>query len=144
MNNVPEFDKTKFINSPFILKVEKPWGYEYIFTQPHLPYVGKILHIKAKKRLSLQIHDKKQESWFLISGKCNLIIENKTGEMETIDMQKNNGYTIEIGQKHRYQAVTDCDVFEVSTPEIGTTHRLEDDYDRPNETQELRDEERSW
>ena len=142
MNNLPKFDKNKFINTPFILKVRKPWGYELIFTKPNLPYAGKILHIKKGKRLSLQIHDAKQESCFLINGQCNLIIENSKGKMETINIKLLKGYTIKIGQKHRYHAVTDCDIFEVSTPEIGTTYRLEDDYGRPNESEKLRNKER--
>ncbi|OGH87480.1 MAG: hypothetical protein A3J93_03025 [Candidatus Magasanikbacteria bacterium RIFOXYC2_FULL_42_28] len=143
MIDLNQFDKSKFVNTPYILKVEKPWGYELIFTQANLPYVGKILHINAGKRLSLQIHDKKEETGFIVSGRCNLIIENTRGEMETIEMMPNNGYTVKIGQRHRYQAITDCDIFEVSTPEIGTTYRLEDDYKRPDETENLRAQERN-
>jgi len=142
MTTLPVFDKSKFTNSPFILKIFKPWGYELILTSADLPYVGKILHISAGKRLSLQIHDAKQETSFLASGQCNLLIENIAGELETIKMEPQKAYTIKIGQKHRYQAITDCEIFEVSTPEIGTTYRLEDDYSRPNETPELRQDER--
>jgi len=65
--------------------------------------------------------------------------------MEIIQLQKGFGYTTIIGQKHRHQAVTDCDVIEASTPEIGTTWRLEDDYARPNETEDVRkDPNRGW
>ncbi|OGH30797.1 MAG: hypothetical protein A3J69_01580 [Candidatus Levybacteria bacterium RIFCSPHIGHO2_02_FULL_42_12] len=124
------------------MRVEKPWGHELIFTPKTLPYTGKILHINAGKRLSLQIHDKKQETQFLINGACNLIIDNSRRELETIEMKKGKGYTIIIGQRHRLQAVSDCDVFEVSTPEIGTTFRLEDDYKRTDETDEARSKER--
>jgi mannose-6-phosphate isomerase-like protein (cupin superfamily) len=138
-------DKAGFTNQPFIKKVEKPWGYEMIFTPDNLPYTGKIMHIEAGKRLSLQIHDTKQESYWLSSGECNLVIENTKGEMEIIKMEKGVGYTMMVGQKHRHQAVTDCDVFEVSTPENGNTYRLEDDYARPTETEELRkDPNRGW
>ncbi len=139
MSKPAEFDKSKFINSPFVLKIIKPWGHELIFTQESLPYTGKILHIKAGKRLSLQIHDAKQESCFLISGRCDLIVENTKGVLETVELKSESGYTIKIGQKHRYQAITDCDIFEVSTPEVGITYRIEDDYNRPDETPELRD-----
>jgi mannose-6-phosphate isomerase-like protein (cupin superfamily) len=138
-------DKNSFVNAPFLKKVEKPWGYEMIFTPDNLPYTGKIMHIEAGKRLSLQIHDTKQESYWLASGECNLVIENTKGEMEIVKMEKGVGYTMMIGQKHRHQAVTDCDVFEVSTPETGNTYRLEDDYARPTETEELRkDPNRGW
>jgi len=123
-------------------QINKPWGYEIILTETGLPYVGKILHIEVGKRLSLQIHDAKKETSCLINGRCNLIIENEIGELETLEMEKQKGYTININQKHRYLAITDCDVYEVSTPEIGITYRLEDDYARPNETEEIRKEER--
>ena len=93
----------------------------------------------------MQIHDQKQETQILIFGKCNSIIENVSGEMETIEMVPMQGYTMMVGQKHRLQAVEDCDVFEVSTPEIGNTYRLEDDYSRGTETDEMRkDPNRGW
>ena len=138
-------DKSTFTNTPFIKRVEKPWGYEMIFTPDNLSYTGKIMHIEAGKRLSLQVHDTKQESYWLASGECDLVIENTKGEMEIIKMEKGKGYTMMIGQKHRHQAVTDCDVFEVSLPETGNTYRLEDDYSRNTETEEMRkDPNRGW
>ncbi len=140
-----ERDTSSFTNTPYIKRVEKPWGYELIFTPENLSYTGKIMHINAGKRLSLQVHDKKQESYWLADGECNLIIENSEGELEVIKMEKGHGYTMQIGQKHRHQAVVDCDVLEVSTPELGNTYRLEDDYARPTETGELRkDPNRGW
>lgn len=131
-------DRSKFTNSPYIKRVEKPWGYELHFVPEHLPYMGKILHIKAGKRLSLQVHDQKMESWYLLSGKVTMILENTQGELEEINMEKGVGYTTQIGQKHRLVGVEDADVLEVSTPEIGNTFRLEDDYARLTETEETR------
>lgn len=141
-SQIPQFDKSAFTNEPYVKRVEKPWGWEIHWVPEGLPYMGKILHILAGKRLSLQIHDKKQETYWLGSGECNLVIENTKGEMEVISMKKNVSYTTMIGQKHRHEAVTDCDVYEVSMPEQGTTWRLEDDYSRPNETPEQRKKER--
>lgn len=138
MDNIPEFDKKKFTKAPFLLRVEKPWGYELIFTASNLPYTGKILHINAGKQLSLQIHDTKRETFLLYSGRCNLKIENSIGELEILEMEKNKGYTIQPGQRHRHMAITDCEIFEVSTPEIGITYRLEDDFGRSNETEDER------
>ncbi|MBI3485465.1 cupin [Candidatus Daviesbacteria bacterium] len=131
-------DKSKFDTSSYIKKVEKPWGYELHFTPDDLPYMGKVLHINAGKRPSLQAHDQKTESWFLIKGKVKLIIENNKGELEEVDMQTGVGYTTKLGQKHRLVGIEDSDVLEVSTPELGNTYRLEDDYARPTETEELR------
>jgi len=140
--DLSQFDKSTFSTAPYIKKVDKPWGYELHWVPEGMPYMGKILHIDAGKRLSLQVHDIKQESYWLMNGECDLLLENDKGEMETVHMQKGFGYTTHVGQKHRHQAVTDCDVVEVSMPEQGTTLRLEDDFKRPDETPEQRKLER--
>ncbi|OGE38909.1 hypothetical protein A3F00_00545, partial [Candidatus Daviesbacteria bacterium RIFCSPHIGHO2_12_FULL_37_11] len=118
----------KVINTPYIKRVKKPWGYEIHFTQDDLPYMGKILHINAGKRVSLQIHDKKMESWYKLSGKVIMILGDKEGNLFEQEMEEGVGYTTTINQKHRLKALEDSDILEVSTPEIGTTFRLEDDY----------------
>ncbi|MBU4098049.1 cupin [Patescibacteria group bacterium] len=142
MINLSKFNKKTFTNEPFVKKVIKPWGYEIIFTPADLPYAGKIIHILAEKRLSLQLHDKKQESWYLLRGRGKVIWEDSNGELIETELTPGQGYTCKIGQKHRLAGITDCDIMEVSTPEIGTTYRLEDDYKRPDETEQMRGEER--
>lgn len=137
-----QFDKSKFSNSPYIKKVDKPWGYELHFVPENLPYMGKIEHLNAGARMSLQIHDLKQESWFLMNGRAKIIWENMDGEMIETELEAGLGYTCALGQKHRLVGITDCDIIEVSTPEQGTTLRLEDDYKRPDETPEQRKKER--
>lgn len=138
-------DKSQFTTEPYVKRIEKPWGYELILTSDNSPYTSKIMHIQAGKRLSLQIHDSKKETYYLASGQCNLILENENGEMVTIPMEEGKGYTVISGQRHRHQAVTDCDIFEASTPEAGNTYRLEDDYARPTETPGMRkDPNRGW
>ncbi|MDO9028741.1 MAG: cupin [Candidatus Roizmanbacteria bacterium] len=130
---------------PYQKKVEKPWGYEIHWTPSDLPYVGKILHINAGKRLSLQRHDKKQETWYMMKGKAKIVWDNEDKELIETELEYDRGYTCMIGQRHRLVGITDCDVIEVSTPEIGITERLEDDYGRPNETEELRKlKDRGW
>lgn len=138
-------DKSKFSNAPFVKKVPKPWGYELIFTPDGLSYTGKLMHVKAGTRQSLQVHDSKVETYYLGSGRGGVIIENSKGEMEEVEFEKGKGYTTQVGQKHRIFGITDCDVLEFSTPELGTTYRLEDDYSRPDETEEVRkDPNRGW
>ena len=140
LNNI---DKKTFTTEPFVKKVTKPWGYEIIFTQPDLPYTGKIIHVDEGKRLSLQVHDKKQESWTILNGRGKVIWENKDGELIETELISGQGFTCKIGQRHRLAGITDCDILEVSTPELGTTYRLEDDYARPDETEKMREEERA-
>ena len=142
MIDLNSFDKSTFSDEPYVRKIEKPWGYELHWVPEGMPYMGKVLHIDGGKRLSLQIHDVKQESYWLINGECNLIMDNENGELVTINMEKGKGYTTKVGQRHRHQAVTDCDIIEVSMPESGNTWRLEDDFSRPDETPEQREIER--
>ena len=137
-----KFDSKNFSNDPYVKRIEKPWGYELHFVQEDMPYMGKIEHINARCRLSLQIHDKKQESFSLISGRAKIIWDNDKGELIETELQKGQGYTCAIGQRHRLVGITDCDIIEVSTPEMGTTWRLEDDYKRPDETPDQRKKER--
>lgn len=139
----PKFDPAGFSTAPYVKRIDKPWGYELHWVPADAPYMGKILHIKEGARLSLQLHDEKQESWFLMNGKAAVIWENESGELIQTELCPGEGYSTALGQRHRLVGLTDCDVVEVSTPELGTTWRLEDDYARPHETPEQRERERS-
>jgi mannose-6-phosphate isomerase len=138
----PKYDPATFSNDSYVIRNEKPWGYELHWVPADAPYMGKILHINAGARLSLQVHDEKQESWFLMNGQAAVIWENNQGELIQTELQPGQGYSTQLGQRHRLAGLTDCDVIEVSTPELGTTWRLEDDYARPHETPQQRDIER--
>jgi mannose-6-phosphate isomerase len=123
-----------FDSRPYSRRIEKPWGWELHWTQAGLPYMGKLLHIRAGARLSLQAHELKRESWLLLTGRVMAIWQDGAGELVETELVAGQGYTIAIGQKHRLAGITDCDIIEVSTPEAGTTWRFEDDYARPDET----------
>ncbi len=142
-DQAPTFDPADFSNDPYVKRIEKPWGYELHWVAEDAPYIGKILHINSGARLSLQIHDEKQESWFIINGQAKVLWDNNKGELIETPLQPGQGYSTKIGQRHRLIGVTNCDIVEVSTPERGTTWRLEDDYSRPDETPEQRKKERN-
>lgn len=139
----PQFDPAEFTNEPYVKRVEKPWGYELHWVREGAPYMGKILHLNEGGALSLQVHDEKEESYFMMTGRAKLMWENNRGEMIETEMQPGMGYATSVGQKHRIVGITDCDVIEASTPEAGTTWRLDDEYSRPNETPEQRKIERN-
>ncbi|MEO6761210.1 MAG: cupin [Candidatus Saccharimonadales bacterium] len=141
-DNTPTFDPADFRIDSYVKKIEKPWGWELHWVPEGEPYMGKLLHIRAGARLSLQLHDQKQESWFITSGRASVIWENSRGELIETELQPGVGYTTKVGQKHRLKGITDTDIIEVSTPEVGTTWRLEDDYSRPDETPDQRRQER--
>ncbi|HEX4773912.1 MAG TPA: hypothetical protein VH234_00110 [Candidatus Saccharimonadales bacterium] len=113
---VPHFDPKIFSTQPYAKRVEKPWGYELHWVAPDEPYMGKILHINTGARLSLQLHDEKQESWFLMNGRAAVIWENEQGELVQTNLEPGQGYSTKVGQRHRLVGLTDCDVIEVSTP----------------------------
>ncbi|HVQ43920.1 MAG TPA: cupin [Candidatus Saccharimonadia bacterium] len=138
-------DKGGFTTAGYAKRVVKPWGYEVHLTADGGPYMMKILHINKGCRVSLQAHDAKSESWVVHAGRAAVLLENAAGELEQIELEPGMGYTSQVGQRHRLVGLTDCEVFEASTPELGTTWRLEDDYARPDETEAMRAQpDRGW
>ena len=108
--------------------VEKPWGHELIWAHTER-YVGKILHIKKGESLSYQYHVVKDETIRLLSGELEMDVE-RDGERRTICLKPGDCLHIVPGMKHRMSAVEECDVLEVSTPELDDVVRLEDRYGR--------------
>lgn len=127
-------------NKAYQMKVPKPWGYELIVSPPEAPAVAKILHLNTGCRFSLQYHEVKEETLILINGEANIIWGDNEKSLIAEPMEKNKGYFISKGTIHRCEAVSDCDIFESSTPETGTTVRLQDDYSRKDETEKDREQ----
>ena len=113
-----------------IKHVPKPWGHETIWAYTDR-YVGKILHINAGHELSVQYHNKKDETVYLLAGKISYRVQRE-GSDKLDDMQLGIGESFRItpGTVHQMVAVTDCDVLEVSTPELDDVVRLTDKYGR--------------
>jgi mannose-6-phosphate isomerase len=113
--------------------VTKPWGHEVIWAHTHA-YVGKILHVKKGHSLSLQYHEKKDETIYIHSGKIKLLTywnaflgeDNKS----EIEMNPGDSFHIEPLLCHRMTALEDTDILEASTPELDDVVRLEDNYGR--------------
>lgn len=131
----------KDIILPFFKRIDKPWGYELILNHPDAPITAKILHLNAKERFSLQYHEVKDEILTLLTGEARIIF-GEVGDLREEEMELKKGYFIPKGVVHRCQAISDCDIFESSTKEEGTTVRLQDDYSRKNETEEERNKNR--
>ena len=109
-------------------RVEKPWGYELIWAHTDR-YVGKILHIDKGESLSYQFHEVKDETIHLLRGIMVLEVEVE-GERRSLSLKAGDCFHITPGTKHRMKAVEECDVLEVSTPELDDVVRLEDRYGR--------------
>ncbi len=110
-------------------RVEKPWGYELIWAHTER-YVGKILHIAKGQSLSLQYHMNKDETILLQSGRMRFE-HFRDGEPPTAtELKPGDSFHITPLLRHRMVAIEDCDVLEVSTPELEDVVRLEDRYGR--------------
>lgn len=111
-----------------VITVPKPWGHETIWAHTDL-YVGKVLHINAGQALSIQYHNRKDETVHLLSGE--LIYRVKLGdELEDMRLVRGQSFRITPGTVHQMEAVTDCDVLEASTPELDDVVRIQDRYGR--------------
>lgn len=111
-----------------VKRVPKPWGYELIFGHTDR-YVGKILHIDRGQSLSLQYHEMKEETLFVVSGELELTIESD-GDRRIVPLRAGEAFHIPPRLIHRMLAIEDTDVAEVSTPELDDVIRLEDRYGR--------------
>ncbi|MBI3050467.1 MAG: cupin domain-containing protein [Acidobacteria bacterium] len=111
-----------------VTRVDKPWGYELHWARTDR-YVGKILHVKAGHALSLQYHNRKDETIYLYSGKLLFEIE-RDGRLTRQELRPGDAIHVAPTTVHRMTAIEDCDVFEVSTPELDDVVRLEDRYGR--------------
>jgi quercetin dioxygenase-like cupin family protein len=111
-----------------VTRVEKPWGYELHWAKTE-KYVGKILHINAGHALSLQYHNRKEETIYLHSGKLLYEID-VDGQLKKIEMKPGDSIHVLPKTIHRMTAIEDCDVLEASTPELDDVVRLEDRYGR--------------
>jgi len=112
-----------------VRRIEKPWGYEIVWAETEA-YVGKILHLNAGCRLSLQYHRVKEESLLVRSGRVRVVLEQDDGTLAESELGPDAVIHVRPGRRHRFQAITDCDLIEVSTPELDDVVRLSDDYGR--------------
>ncbi len=118
-------------NSPE--KVDKPWGSELIWAKTS-EYVGKVIHIDAGRRLSLQFHREKDESILVVRGRLRLHSGPDSDSVTSRILEEGEAAHIPPGLVHRFEAVVDTDLIEVSTPQLTDVVRLEDDYGREGTT----------
>ena len=109
--------------------VEKPWGYEVRWAITDR-YLGKILHIRNGEALSLQYHEAKDEWLLVVRGAIDVELGGEIGELSTVRMKEGDTIHLTPGTRHRFTAVEDSDIYEVSTPEMDDVVRLEDRYGR--------------
>jgi mannose-6-phosphate isomerase len=115
-------------------RVEKPWGYELVWAETEL-YVGKLLHVSAGHALSLQYHERKDETLHLLSGEMRFLVGTSPEDLAAVPFRAGQSFRVRPGTLHRMEALTEVDLLEVSTPELDDVVRLEDRYGRAGSSQ---------
>lgn len=105
-------------------RIDKPWGFEE-WLEVNERYVLKTLFMKKGARCSLQYHEFKHETIYVLRGELRI----KIGDISRI-YTAGEYVAIEPGIIHRMEGVTDALYLEASTPELQDVVRIEDDYIR--------------
>jgi len=108
----------------------KPWGREIWFAVTK-NYAGKILEVKKGARLSLQFHQKKEETQFIFSGKVRLTFGFDLKKLKSKILNSGDVFHVSPGTIHRIEGLAPLSkIFEVSTSELTDVVKIEDDYGR--------------
>lgn len=111
------------------VRIEKPWGHELWWAWTD-DYVGKILHVKSGHRLSVQYHEHKDETSYVLSGRLILFKGASADDLTQTPVEPGAQWRNLPGEIHTIEAVEDAQVLEVSTPHLDDVVRLSDSYGR--------------
>ena len=134
-----------------IKTVNKPWGNElWIADGVRTPYALKRILFKSGNRTSLQVHEYKFETNYVLSGSgklyrskekfdINTFLKNGMSEQDVInyentfdiiDLTPGVIFDVEPGFVHRVVAISDLEFMEASTAHLDDVIRLQDDLGR--------------
>ena len=126
-NNITNNNSENDTNKTNITK--KPWGREVLITVNE-KYAFKEIIMNKGTRSSLQSHNYKLETIYVVSGKIKLETFSEDGMPTFKEYGPEESYTILPGKKHRVEVLEDSRLFEVSTPELDDVVRYDDDFGR--------------
>lgn len=110
--------------------ITKPWGKEEILEHNKNYVVKKLTMLKGYK-CSIQYHEKKKETIYVLDGILKIYIGDRLDELKSIYLKPNDFITIDPFKIHRMEAeILDVIYLESSTSELDDVIRLEDDYNR--------------
>jgi mannose-6-phosphate isomerase-like protein (cupin superfamily) len=131
--------------------IKKHWGHElWIADGTSTPYASKRILFKAGNRTSLQVHEHKIETNYVLSGEGVLhrsrepldiakflehgmtaaAVEAYEYTFEHIALKPGVVFDVHPGYVHRVMATTDLEFMETSTTELDDVIRLQDDAGR--------------
>lgn len=112
-----------------VTTIPKPWGQEEII-EVNDRYCVKRLTMHKGHCCSLQYHERKVETVYLLSGRLNVLIGANVDALSVTVMAPGDSLTLRCGTIHRMEAAEDSVYLEASTPELDDVVRLADNYNR--------------
>jgi mannose-6-phosphate isomerase len=109
--------------------IDKPWGREEV-VEINERYMMKKLTMWKGHRCSLQFHNVKRETIYVLSGQLRIYAGESQTTLAARIYTAGETITIAPGTVHRMEAVEDSVYLEASTPEMEDVVRLSDDYAR--------------
>ena len=121
-------DETRVKHLSECTKTDKPWGYEVLWAQTD-NYVAKLMHINPSQRMSLQFHQKKEETIYVMRG--FLAVWESDDDNDYKLYSPGTVYHVKPGMIHRFGAKENpVLLMEVSTNHLEDVVRITDDYSR--------------
>lgn len=106
----------------------RDWGSEILLAVVSKKYSLKKLIMKAGTKGGLQYHHKKNECGYILSGKLLVRFDNGSGSLNEKILGKGDTFQFPPGAVHQEEALTDCEIIEVSTPFFNDRVRVEKEY----------------
>ncbi len=93
----------------------KPWGTELLIAETK-DYIGKVLWMNAGHGGHLQHHARKDETFYLLSGRCLVRYHDSNDVLRVIEMVPGMAFHVPPGAVHQVEALDDSVLVEASTP----------------------------
>ncbi|HPU95205.1 MAG TPA: hypothetical protein PK398_03475, partial [Candidatus Gracilibacteria bacterium] len=88
------------------------------------------VEIKKGHRYSLQYHEKKEETQYILKGKARFTYGTNQDSLQEKILNEGDKMDVLPYTIHRLEAIEDVTVLEVSTPDLEDVVKLDDDYGR--------------
>lgn len=112
--------------------IQKPWGSEELI-EINDDYVVKKLFMKKGHQCSLQYHEKKHETVYVLDGELKLTLGDNVDSLEFQVLEKGDFVVLPPNKIHRMYGIKDSHYLEASTTQLEDVVRIEDDYNRTKE-----------
>ena len=109
--------------------IEKPWGKEELL-EKNEKYMFKKLTMLKGNACSLQYHEIKTETVYLLSGSLKIYTGDTEHKLDEIVLKPHDAITLVPYKVHRMESLEDSVYLEASTPELDDVVRLQDRYER--------------